>query len=117
MPAPERAENHTNSPRRAPNRAARRRVSRRSPGPGVRHRDGSQGDAMSTQERLAEIANWPLTEGSHSSIEQGMCVMEAVAYVAGESWTDRPRCVSPTIAAFMRSWNDSLPDSETRSRL
>jgi hypothetical protein len=37
-----------------------------------------------------------------------MCVMEAAAYIAGESWTDDPACVSPVIAQFLRTWNDSL---------
>lgn len=35
-----------------------------------------------------------------------MCVMEAVAYLAGEPWSDRPECASPVIGAFLRSWND-----------
>ena len=37
--------------------------------------------------------------------------MEAVAYVAGEPWTDRPRCCCPVIAMFCRSWNDQLDDA------
>jgi hypothetical protein len=45
-----------------------------------------------------------------------MCVMEAAAYIAGEPWGDHPQCVSPVIAAFLRSWNDALPD-ETRTAL
>src|SRR5204862_189506 len=40
------------------------------------------------------------------------CVMEAVAYVAGEPWSDAPKCVSPVIGQFLRSWNDSLSDSD-----
>jgi hypothetical protein len=44
------------------------------------------------------------------------CVMEAVAYVAGEKHTDHPECVSPVIGAFCRTWNDDLDDA-TRQRL
>ena len=46
-----------------------------------------------------------------------MCVMEAVAYIAGEPWSDHPQCVCPVIAAFMRSWNDGLPTDDDRTRL
>ena len=42
--------------------------------------------------------------------DQEMCVMEAVSYVAGEPWSDRPQCASPVIAAFCRSWNDATDD-------
>jgi len=58
----------------------------------------------------------PLLAGAHSPNGK-MCVMEAAAWMAGEPWSDRPKCVCPTIGAFMRSWNDSLPDDETRGRL
>ena len=36
--------------------------------------------------------------------------MEAVAYVAGDPWSDHPECASPVLGAFLRSWNDSLAD-------
>ena len=45
-----------------------------------------------------------------------LCIMEAVAYVAGEPWSDAPACASPTVAAFLRSWNDTLSDVD-RDRL
>jgi hypothetical protein len=38
--------------------------------------------------------------------------MEAVAYVAGERWSDRPQCASPVIAAFVRRWNDHLDPAQ-----
>lgn len=64
---------------------------------------------MSTiiDERLSLIQKMTLTEAAHNSIEAGACVMEAAAYIAGEPWTDHPDCVSPVIAAFCRSWNDT----------
>ena len=45
-----------------------------------------------------------------------MCIMEAVAYMAGEPWSDSPACASPVISAFLRTWNDALPDDD-RDRL
>jgi hypothetical protein len=65
-------------------------------------------------ERLDQIST--LYQGSHQPDGQ-MCVMEAAAYVAGEPWSDHPACVSPVIGAFLRSWNDALPDDATRTRL
>jgi len=57
-----------------------------------------------------------LLSGSHEPDGQ-MCIMEAAAYVAGEPWTDRPQCVCPMIAAFLRSWNDSIRDDAHRTAL
>jgi hypothetical protein len=53
-----------------------------------------------------------LAHGSHGSFEEGVCVMEAVAYVAGEDHGDHPKCACPTISDFLRSWNDSLKDDQ-----
>jgi len=47
-----------------------------------------------------------LTVGSHSSRTDGVCAMEAVAWLAGEPHSDHPKCVSPCIGAFLRKWND-----------
>ena len=54
----------------------------------------------------------PLKAGAHPSPDLGACVMEAVSYVAGEPWSDHPQCCCPVIAAFLRAWNDGLPDDE-----
>ena len=69
---------------------------------------------MIIEERLAQIST--LKSGAHSE-GAAMCAMEAVAYIAGEPWSDHPQCASPVIAAFMRSWNDSLPSDAERERL
>ena len=53
-----------------------------------------------------------LAKGSHDDREQGVCLMEAVAWFAGQEHTDHPPCVSPVLAAFGRSWNDALPDDQ-----
>ena len=58
-----------------------------------------------------------LKSGSHGSRESGVCAMEALAWVAGEPHSDHPACACPVIGAFMRNWNDTLPDDQTRTRL
>ena len=66
-------------------------------------------DAM-IESRLAALP--PLSCGNHSESDGEFCAMEAAAYVAGEPWSDHPECVSPVIAAFLRNWNDNLPNKE-----
>lgn len=44
------------------------------------------------------------------------CVMQVVAYVAGEPWTDHPVCASPLLTSFCIAWNDAL-DDKGRQRL
>jgi len=58
-----------------------------------------------------------LKSGSHAEASREMCVMEAVAFVAGEPWTDSPVCASEVIAGFMRSWNDAILDDAHRTEL
>ena len=48
--------------------------------------------------------------------DRDLCIMEAVAYMAGEPWSDKPACASPVVSAFLRSWNDALSDAD-RDRL
>ena len=45
-------------------------------------------------ERLQKIKT--LYKGAHDPNGK-MCVMEAVAYIAREPWSDHPACVSPVI--------------------
>ncbi len=65
-------------------------------------------------DRLQSITK--LSSGSHKPTDGEMCVMEAVAYVAGERWSYRPKCACPVITNFMVDWNDDLPDAD-RTRL
>ena len=58
-----------------------------------------------------------LKHGSHLDQADGMCAMEAAAWIAGEPHSDKPQCVSPAIGAFCRSWNDGLRTDEDRTRL
>jgi hypothetical protein len=64
-------------------------------------------------ELLARIG--PLKAGAHKA-RDAMCIMEAVAFVAREPWSDSPACASKVIGAFLRAWNDAM-DDDTRDRL
>ena len=66
---------------------------------------------MINTEKLKQVESLILGRGSHSSMEAGACVMEAVSFVAGEPWSDHPKCASKVIGAFMRTWNDDLDDA------
>lgn len=48
--------------------------------------------------------------------DRDMCIMEAVAFMAGETWGACPSCACPVIAEFLRVWNDGLPNGD-RDRL
>ncbi len=61
---------------------------------------------------MLDVCALPLKSGGHSSVDDGMCVMEMVSYLAREKWSDSPKCASPVIASFLRSWNDSLNDDD-----
>lgn len=60
--------------------------------------------------------NITLLKGNHGTREQGVCVMEAVAWFAGEPHSDAPQCACPVIASFARRLNDRLSE-EDRQRL
>ena len=64
-----------------------------------------------------ELDTLVLTRGSHVSREQGVCLMEAVAWWAGEGHSAAPRCVSPVLREFGLSWNDGIPSNDARNQL
>jgi hypothetical protein len=49
-----------------------------------------------------------LSRGRHRSPADGACVMELASMLAGEPFSDRPRCADPVIATFLRAFNDRL---------
>jgi len=57
-----------------------------------------------------------LSRGRHKSPQSGACVMELASMLGGEPFSDRPACVCPVIAGFLRVYNDRL-DHETRQDL
>lgn len=53
-----------------------------------------------------------LAHGSHKRRDDGMCVMEAVAWFAGQPHSDQPPCASPVIAQFAMGLNDNWDNHE-----
>lgn len=62
---------------------------------------------MNTVELNEKLNMITLSNGNHAPNYNDMCVMEAVAYVAGEPWSDHPQCACPVITEFMIRWNDN----------
>jgi hypothetical protein len=60
--------------------------------------------------------DYTLSCGTHATPEDGRCAMEWVSYLAGESHSDSPVCVSPVLRALCISLNDGLSDGP-RQRL
>ena len=67
-------------------------------------------------DRLTIIDTIHLDDGGHESFDDGVCLEELCAYLAGEDHTAEPVCVSPILGVFGRSLNDALPDDK-RQRL
>lgn len=47
----------------------------------------------------------------------GACVMEYVSVLAGQRFTDHPRCTHPALAGLARQVNDRIRDDAVRARL
>jgi hypothetical protein len=58
------------------------------------------------------LATITLTAGAHDYRADGTCLMEAVAWFAGEEHTDRPACVSQSLGFLGRALNDLLPHDD-----
>lgn len=58
-----------------------------------------------------------LSPGRHRRASDGACVMEYVSVLAGEKFSDRPRCTHPALALLARLVNDRIDDDAVRSRL
>lgn len=57
-----------------------------------------------------------LGAGMHLTPEDGACLMEYTSVLAGERFSDSPRCTDPTLATLARLVNDATTD-EGRQRL
>jgi hypothetical protein len=57
-------------------------------------------------------ASFVLSRGPHSSFDEGACLMEATAYVAGLPHNDKPSCTSPVLTAIAIRLNDGWDDEE-----
>ncbi len=59
---------------------------------------------------LAVIESLPILHGSHGRREDGVCFMEAVAWVTGEEHSDRPECACPALTELAILINDGVND-------
>ncbi len=51
-----------------------------------------------------------LSAGRHRSPRKGACFMEMASFLAGERWSDHPKCTHPVLATLARCTNDVLDD-------
>jgi hypothetical protein len=56
-----------------------------------------------------------LGKGAHRNRQDGVCLLEAVAWYAGRDHSDAPPCVSPVLRAFGTNLNDVLPDDRRQT--
>lgn len=59
---------------------------------------------------MHELRTFTFGKGKHATRGDGMCLMEAVAFLAGEPHTDSPRCADPQITSLAQLMNDRCPD-------
>jgi hypothetical protein len=52
-----------------------------------------------------------LARGRHRDPREGRCLLELVSVLAGEPWTDHPRCVHPVLGSIARRVNDTCTDA------
>lgn len=52
-----------------------------------------------------------LARGRHERATDGVCAAELASMIAGERFSDHPKAGCPAITAFLRGYNDGLPDS------
>ncbi|MGY1745459.1 hypothetical protein [Blastococcus sp. SYSU D00695] len=53
-----------------------------------------------------------LSRGQHTNPSRGACFMEYTSLLAGEPFSDRPRCVDAELGDVLRSANDRLSDAD-----
>ncbi|CAN5212814.1 hypothetical protein BH24ACT12_BH24ACT12_26930 [soil metagenome] len=53
-----------------------------------------------------------LSRGRHRNARKGACFMEMASYLAGERWSDHPRCTHPLLAQVARAVNDHTSDAQ-----
>lgn len=57
-----------------------------------------------------------LSAGRHRHPRDGACLMEFASILAGEPWSDHPRCTAPVLSEVARQVNDAVGE-HTRQRL
>ena len=61
-----------------------------------------------------DLESLRIAPGSHSSPRDGVCAVELASILAGEKFSDRPRCVCRVIAGFLRTLNDRVPHADRK---
>lgn len=67
-------------------------------------------------EQAPDLSAIRLSGGIHPNREDGMCLLEAVAWWAGEPHTHHPQCVCPVLARLCEELNEATLDDD-RSQL
>jgi hypothetical protein len=62
---------------------------------------------------MDDLTTMQLTHGAHDTREEGVCLLEAVAWLAGEPHSDAPTCASMVLSAYGLALNDTLLPSRT----
>jgi hypothetical protein len=68
-------------------------------------------------ERLELLPTLHLDRSSHQSFEDGHCIQEVSAWLAGEPHSDRPKCVSPVLCNYTASLNDQWDNGQRQKLL
>lgn len=71
-------------------------------------------DLLELKKKLRGVT---IEESSHYSRDDGMCVMECVAWLANEQHSDHPKCACPLATGLAIEINDSISDDKLRTRL
>lgn len=61
-----------------------------------------------------ELEGIVLDQGDHMTVEQGMCAMEAAAFLAREPHSSRPKCACPVVTEFVQCLNDAAGPERQR---
>ena len=60
----------------------------------------------------AKLKKLILKTGAHTARSNGLCIMEAAAWFAGEPHSDSPSCVDQGITSFLQYVNDNAPEDQ-----
>ena len=55
-----------------------------------------------------------LSRGKHRNPRKGACFMELASFLAGEPWSDHPKCTHPLLAVLARDINDLIGEQARR---
>ena len=66
---------------------------------------------------FSQITEVRLGQCSHSTPEDGMCLMEMVSWFGGEAHSSFPKCASPVLGSLAMFTNDRIANHKKRDRL